>query len=43
MPEGGVISIGLENVLEAGESGTPREFVRLSVADTGCGMADALG
>ncbi|HKC56057.1 MAG TPA: PAS domain-containing protein [Vicinamibacterales bacterium] len=39
MPGGGVITIAAENVNEAGKGGATGDFVRLSVADTGCGMA----
>jgi PAS domain S-box-containing protein len=38
MPAGGRISIRAENVTEAVDAGAPGEFVRLSVADHGCGM-----
>jgi signal transduction histidine kinase len=37
MPQGGVITITVENVVAAGEGGL-NDFVRISVADTGVGM-----
>jgi signal transduction histidine kinase/CheY-like chemotaxis protein len=37
MPDGGVITITVENVQPA-NGGTPADFVRISVADTGVGM-----
>jgi CheY-like chemotaxis protein len=39
MAGGGVIAIALENVRAPGEDGAPKEFVKISVADTGHGMA----
>jgi signal transduction histidine kinase len=39
MPGGGLITIAVQNVALAGESGTSEEFVTLSVSDTGSGMA----
>ena len=38
MPRGGIITISVANVQEADEEGVPRDVVKLSVADTGCGM-----
>jgi signal transduction histidine kinase/ActR/RegA family two-component response regulator len=38
MPEGGIISISVENVHNAGDEGTPAELVTICVADTGQGM-----
>jgi len=39
MPGGGVITISLENVRAGDERGTPADFVKISVADSGLGMA----
>jgi signal transduction histidine kinase len=39
MPQGGTITIAAENVRETAETGETREFVKLSVADSGVGMA----
>ncbi|MFL6697192.1 MAG: PAS domain-containing protein [Vitreoscilla sp.] len=38
MPQGGTITIEARNVLEPADDGSPAEFVRLSVRDTGSGM-----
>jgi CheY-like chemotaxis protein len=38
MPDGGVITIGAGNMLQAAEGGESREYVRLTVVDTGVGM-----
>jgi len=38
MPGGGLITIAVQNVALADESGTSEEFVTLSVSDTGSGM-----
>ena len=38
MPDGGVIEISLENVVEEGDDGARGEFVRVAVSDTGVGM-----
>jgi signal transduction histidine kinase/CheY-like chemotaxis protein len=38
MASGGVITISAENVADQRENGTLVDFVRLAVADTGCGM-----
>jgi len=38
MAGGGVITLAVENVTEHNVHGTPLEFVKLSVADRGCGM-----
>ena len=42
MPEGGAITIGAENVQDIAESGTVTELVKLTVADTGSGMTEAV-
>jgi PAS domain S-box-containing protein len=39
MADGGTITIRVENVAEH-DGGTPKEYVRLSVTDTGCGMPE---
>jgi PAS domain S-box-containing protein len=39
MPEGGAITITVENVRTTDDMGADRDFVRVSVADTGIGMA----
>ena len=39
MPVGGTITIRAENMTETVGDGVPHEFVKLSVADHGCGMA----
>ncbi len=39
MPEGGAITITVENVRTTDDAGVDRDFVRVSVADTGIGMA----
>ncbi len=39
MPEGGAITITVENVRTTDDVGADRDFVRVSVADTGIGMA----
>ena len=39
MPDGGVITVTAENVKVPGEDATAADFVRISVADTGHGMA----
>ena len=38
MPDGGVITISLENVRSDDQQSEPRDFVKISVADTGLGM-----
>ena len=38
MPDGGVITIGAENVRVSDDTGAPEDFVRISVTDTGMGM-----
>ncbi len=43
MPDGGVVSLGAENVSIADGAGSQADFVQLSVTDTGCGIpADIL-
>ncbi len=38
MPDGGAITISAANVQESDDDGARADFVKLSVADTGCGM-----
>jgi signal transduction histidine kinase/ActR/RegA family two-component response regulator len=38
MPEGGIITITVENIQADGDDGTHRDFVKIAVADTGHGM-----
>jgi signal transduction histidine kinase/ActR/RegA family two-component response regulator len=38
MPDGGVISISVENVHSAGDDGSPVELIKICVADSGQGM-----
>jgi signal transduction histidine kinase/ActR/RegA family two-component response regulator len=42
MPDGGAITIGAENVQDISQSGTVTDLVKLTVADTGTGMSEAV-
>ena len=42
MPDGGSITIGVENVQDVAVNGTVTDLVKLTIADTGTGMSDAV-